>query len=87
MSRDEGLVANPVAPVAALPELRRQRVGDIGHAVIPMAAGHRINRARSSRAVSDVIGQCQVMYQESMLAEGGDRRFVVEKGFFARLAH
>src|SRR5208337_4022499 len=36
---DEGLVANPVAPVAARPELRRRRLRDIGHISPPRPRG------------------------------------------------
>ena len=48
---DEGLVANPVAPVPARPQPRRRRLRDIRHVVIPLTARQRANsRARSSRA-------------------------------------
>ena len=38
---DEGLVANPVAPVPARPQLRRRRLRDVSHFVIPLTARQR----------------------------------------------
>src|SRR5271165_707605 len=38
---DEGLVANPIAPVPARPQLRRRPLRDTNHVVIPLTARHR----------------------------------------------
>ena len=50
VSGDEGLVANPVAPVAARPQLRRRRSRDISHVVILLIARHRASTVRARLA-------------------------------------
>ena len=54
---DEGLVANPIAPVAARPELRRRRVRDTNHVVIPLTARHREHQQCALLARANDIGR------------------------------
>jgi hypothetical protein len=54
---DEGLVANPIAPVPARPQPRRRRLRDISHVVIPLTARHRASAVRARLAGADDIGR------------------------------
>jgi hypothetical protein len=53
---DEGLVANPIAPVPAWPELRRRRLRDTNHVVISLTASiASMSRARSAQRANDIV--------------------------------